>query len=202
MKPEERRTHMWRAIALRAFSPASVEECARWLHAFAKTAWMYINDNAVCDSLRVSKPPFVGRFGHQSLLTCRFHIEPERSHFDIYMPEWSAQYGLEDTVFAMVLEKNEVVDDVTSEDIDQVLTGMIEHPRAHLHMFDDRNRHEVRIGMGLDGPFLFLFQLRFQLCLDQDRRQLELARLRGIFTQDWFLRKRDPVSPEHLFGLN
>ena len=77
---------------------------------------------------------------------------------------------------------------------------MIEHPRGHLHVFEDAAYHEVRVGTGISDPFLFLFQLRFQLCLDPEVRQAELVRLAAIFTPHWF-QCRDSVAPAHLFGL-
>ncbi len=59
---------------------------------------------------------------------------------------------------------------------------------------------EVRIGTGLHAPFLFLFQLRFQLCIDTARRQQEIDRLKRIFNLDWLTRER-AISPQALFGL-
>ena len=59
---------------------------------------------------------------------------------------------------------------------------------------------EFRVGIGLCKPFLFLFQLRFQLCIDATRREREMERLRAMFTIDWLTRGRT-VSPQILFGL-
>ena len=191
---------MWQAIVRRAFTPGSDRDYADWICAFMKSVRAYINDNPVCDNGWTACYPFIGRFGHQSLLTCRYQIEPKRSQFDIYQPEWIAQYGTDSTVFACPPQTDERVDKVKPEEVECVLRGMIEHPRAHLHLFKDTKRHEVRIGSGLADPCLFLFQLRFQLCLDQARRDRELTRLRDIFTPDWF-QDRNVMSPWRLFGL-
>ena len=200
MTSEERRIHMWQAIVRRAFMPTSDRERVKWLGAFTRTTPAYLNDNCICDSAPSSRFPFEGRFGHQSLLTCSYRIEAERAHFDIFLPDWTAQHGIDASVFAPPRGTDETTDAVTEEDLGQVLRGMIEHPQSHMHLFDDPLRHEVRIGTGLSEPHLFLYQLRFQLCLDEERRERELARLRGIFTPAWFQR-RDPLTPWHLFGL-
>jgi hypothetical protein len=68
------------------------------------------------------------------------------------------------------------------------------------YVYNDKPRREVRIGTGLSESFLFLFQLRFQLCIDPTRRQAELSRLTRIFTLNWLKRER-VISPQRLFGL-
>jgi hypothetical protein len=133
---------------------------------------------------------------------CKYKIQPERADFTMLQgdsSEW--QYGIESSVF--VPNGRDVQVDRASlcqDDVDKVLCAMITHPRAHLHVYNDKPRREVRIGTGLSESFLFLFQLRFQLCLDPTRRQAELSRLTRIFTLNWLKRER-VISPQRLFGL-
>jgi hypothetical protein len=125
-------------------------------------------------------------------------IGTDRSEFNLLRPDWRAQHGIDVTAFAPTSGESEVVDNATDGDVDCVLRGMFDHPRAHLHLHESPPYREVRMGTGLAMPYLFLFQIRYQLSLV--RREGELERLRGIFTSAWF-RRRDPVAPSHLFNL-
>jgi len=203
MSPERRRTHIWDMIARHAFTPRDVGERARWLHCFSRMIPRYL------ENPRVSPPQgggtsFAGVFGCQSLdFECRYSIQPDRADFTMLRPSCEWQFGIESTVFACVPclhEWNEGIDEVCEEDVAEVLRGMVGHPRAHLHIHEDSFPHEVRIGTGLHEPFLFLFQLLFQLRIDQNMRDTEMNRLRRIFCVDW-LRTEHDVSPQKLFGL-
>ncbi|MBM3879418.1 MAG: hypothetical protein FJ387_06815 [Verrucomicrobia bacterium] len=197
MTTDERRTHMWQAIVRRAFQPQYGREQAKWLRCFTQSVLQYV-DNPDSQSPRLTPTGWRGRFGNRSLLVCEYLIGPERSQFDLLRPDWRAQYGIDVTAFAPISGADETVDSVAPGDVDCVLRGMLEHPRVHLHVHEDPPDREVRIATGLAMPYLFLFQLCRQLC--PRRREGELNRLSGIFTQAWFDR-RDPVTPSHLFGL-
>ena len=199
MTLEERRTHMWQAIVRRVFSFEDQKRSAEWLGCFTQSVFTYIDD-PIGLSPKLSCDTFRGRFGHGCLLTCDYTIGSDRAQFDIQRPEWYAQYGIDRTVFAPLRGADEEVDEVTAGDVDSVLRGMIAHPRVHLHTYEDKVYHDMRIGSGLDEPLLFLFQLRFQLNLDEKRREAEIARLRDIFTPDWF-KQRNSVTPSYLFDL-
>ena len=72
---------------------------------------------------------------------------------------------------------------------------MLFHPRCHAHIEDigvqhvqlDQDRgglslHEVRIGGGIENPYVFLFHLRYQFCLVASQaRQTERQRLIDLF---------------------
>ena len=80
-------------------------------------------------------------------------------------------------------------------DIAAVLNGMLFHPRCHAHLegLGVRNAQldqdcgglsasEVRIGGGIENPYVFLFHLRYQFCLVADQvRQTERQRLIDLF---------------------
>jgi len=68
------------------------------------------------------------------------------------------------------------------EDIEAVVEGLIIHPAVHQHIESPiPHRHEIRIGGGIDNPFLFLFHLRYQLCPIQKKREAERRRLIELF---------------------
>jgi hypothetical protein len=205
MTTDERRTHMWQAIVRHAFEPNGVETEARWLHRFNQSVLLYVDNPDPPPRPNPTHAGWQGRFGSRSLLVCEYVIGPQRSEFnllkpDLLRPDWHAQFGVDVAEFEPSSRDDVRVDEATNEDISVVLRGMVDHPRLHLHIYEDAARRELRIGTGLAVPFLFLFQLRHQLCLDSNRRADELARLRDIFTPQWF-RRRKAVSPEHLFGV-
>ena len=65
--------------------------------------------------------------------------------------------------------------------LERVLDGLIFHPRTHQHIESPINDHVIRIGGGIYNPFVFLLHLRYQLCLDMNRRQKEKEYLVDLF---------------------
>lgn len=200
---ERRRTHIWHAIIRNAFAPSDAGTRATWLTCFYQTIPIYVDSPVFSKFPNKYGESFLGEIGCSSLdFLCKYKIQPERADFTMLRgdsSEW--QYGIESSVF--VPNGRDVPVDRTSlcqDDVDKVLCAMITHPRAHLHVYNDEPRREVRIGTGLSESFLFLFQLRFQLCIDPTRRQAELSRLTRIFTLNWLKRER-VISPQRLFGL-
>ena len=99
-------------------------------------------------------------------------------------------------------------------DIEAVLDGMLFHPRCHTHFEDlgilpvqlDRDRgglssHEVRIGGGIENPYVFLFHLRYQFCLvSSQARDDEKTRLIDLFENA--IRNNDStVNARNLFNF-
>jgi hypothetical protein len=202
MNAERRRTHVWEIIARHAFTPRNDRDRAAWLFCFSKSIYNYLDVPIV--EMPQSGVSFAGTFGCRSLdFECQYNIQPERADFTLLVPSCKWQLGVESTVFACIPclhEWEEARDELTKDDVTEVLRGMIEHPRTHLHIHQNAFPHDVRIATGYCAPFLFLFQLRFQLCIDPTRRQAELSRLTRIFTLDW-LKRECAISPQALFGL-
>ena len=69
------------------------------------------------------------------------------------------------------------------DDLDAVLNGLIFHPKAHQHIESPASldNHHIRIGGGIDNPFLYLFHLRYQFCPDAAKRKAERDRLTVLF---------------------
>lgn len=116
MNTEERQTHIWQAIARRAFSPPDPTRQANWLQCFNQSVFQYVDnpDRPRCPSR--TPTGWQGSFGNRSLLVCKYVIGPHRSQFDLLRPEWHAQYGIETTVFAPCCPGGEEVDDATDGD--------------------------------------------------------------------------------------
>ena len=66
------------------------------------------------------------------------------------------------------------------KDLEDVLDAAIFHPREHQHIISPINNHKIRIGGGLNNPFLYLFHLRYQFCPEQ-KRPSERKRLLDLF---------------------
>lgn len=202
MNDTRRRTHVWNIITRRAFSPRDVRDRAAWLNCFSKSIPQYLDDPIL--TMPHAGLSLSGTFGCSCLdFECQYSIKSERADFTLLVRSCKWQFGIESTVFACIPDLHgweEAQGELTQEDVTEVLRGMIEHPRTHLHIHQDAFPHDVRIGTGFYAPFLFLFQLRFQLCIDPTRRQDELSRLTRIFTLNW-LRRESDISPQALFGL-
>jgi len=80
----------------------------------------------------------------------------------------------------------EKMDKLVRNDVAAVLDGMFFHPRCHMHPEDlgvqheqlDPDRgglksHEVRIGGGIENPYVFLFHVRYQFCLVSNQVRIE-----------------------------
>lgn len=98
------------------------------------------------------------------------------------------------------------------DDIKAVLHGMIFHPRNHTHLEDcglanceltgdALGLHEIRVGGAIENLFVFLFHLRYQLCLVSEcAREDERRRLMVLFESAIKDKKRN-ISPNELFNL-
>lgn len=206
MSAEQRRSHIWHAIIRNAFSPSDAGTQAKWLNCFSQTIYKCV-DNPVLVPPNQHGELFSGKVGCCSLdFTCEYQIGRDRSQFDFFLsslpfPSWHSQYGIETTMFACGAHEMEKCREPPRQDeVDEVLRGLISHPRSHLHLSRECPMREVRIGTGLHAPFLFLFQIRFQLCIDTARRQQEMDRLSRMFSLEWLKHER-AISPPTLFGL-
>jgi len=66
-------------------------------------------------------------------------------------------------------------------DVAAVIDGLLCHPRTHQHIEYPITPHKIRIGGGIGNAFLFLFHLRYQLCLIKEKRLAERGRLIELF---------------------
>lgn len=78
-------------------------------------------------------------------------------------------------------QRDRALQELTIEDIASVIDGLLLHPAVHQHIESPIDKHEIRFGGGIDNPFLYLFQLRYQLCPDQAKQEAERKRLIELF---------------------
>lgn len=78
-------------------------------------------------------------------------------------------------------KSKKISDSDVARHIESVLDGLLFHPCVHQHIESLTNNHEIRIGGGIANPFVFLFQLRYQLCPDETAKNEERRRLISLF---------------------
>lgn len=88
---------------------------------------------------------------------------------------------------------------ITKEKIKAVLDGLIFHPRVHQHMHFLFDNHEIRIGGGIENPFLFLFHLRYQLCPSLEQKEAEEERLIELFKN--YFEKNKKITKSELLAV-
>jgi len=199
MNDNKRRAIVWDTIERLAFRPNPPKS---WLGVYAKTLhgiwgvepmWnrFALNDHfdipflmLKCDFLIESVAKYsVSLIQDSSTVRCHWqnHIDPEYlSKGPLYSA--SGRYPREQRA-------------QLQRDIEAVLDGMLFHPRCHAHLeyLVGRNvqldqgsgglsSYEIRIGGGIENPYVFLFHLRYQFCLvSAQSRGREKTRLIDLF---------------------
>jgi len=215
MRENERRAIVWDMIERTAFRPTSPR---KWLGVYAKTlhnlwgmepiwARFALNDNfsvtflnLKCSYLIASVDKYVASLVNDSIdghLYWQNHIDPG------FLSKSSLHLG--GNKYPRFQRKQ------LQEDIKAVLGGLIFHPRCHVHPDDfgvqhiqlDPERggllsHEIRIGGGIENPYVFLFHLRYQFCLVSNQvRQTERQRLIDLFERS--IKVNQNVNARDLF---
>lgn len=201
MNKTKRRAIVWNIIERVAFKPNSHKDRSTWLGVYTNTLhklWGVDPVNQSFGSSHIFDIPFLNMQcdcnidsveKYSVLLTdssasCSYlqnHIDP------IYL-SYASLYSSDARYPRQQLKELE-------KDVETVLDGMVFHPRCHTHIDKigvqrkelDPNSgglssHEVRIGGGIENPYVFLFHLRYQCCLVADpARQNEKQRLVNLF---------------------
>ncbi len=217
MNDKQRRAIVWDTIERLAFRP---DQPASWLGLYAKTlhklwgmepmwARFGLDDefivnfpNLKCSYKIESASKYEISFVHDSsdCLHWQIHVDPgfhSKSSLQIAVGKYPSQQMGE-----------------LRRDVESVLYGMLFHPRCHTHLEDLGVRHvqldegsgglkshEIRIGGGIENPYVFLFHLRYQFCLVSDQvRQTERQDLIDLFVRS--IRNNDKtVSARELFNF-
>jgi hypothetical protein len=94
------------------------------------------------------------------------------------------------------VSRGRILKKFTEADLRAVIDGLLLHPAVHQHIESPIDEHEIRIGGGIDNPFLFLFHLRYQLCPIETKRERERDRLVNLFSQA--VRNNAPITANTL----
>jgi hypothetical protein len=216
MNDNKRRAIVWDTIERIAFRP---NPPAKWLGVYAKTlhdlwgmdrifARFGLNDeftvtflNLRCKHKIESESKYEFSFVHDSsdCLHLKIHVDPKFcSKASLQVPAGNyprQQMGK------------------LSKDVQDVLDGMLFHPRCHVHLEDLGVRymqldpekgglelHDIRIGGGIENPYIFLLHLRYQFCLvHKDVRRDESQRLIDLFERS--IKDNQSVNAKALFNF-
>ena len=216
MNDKKRRAIVWDTIERLAFRPNPPES---WLGVYAKTlhklwgmesvwARFGIDDEFVVTFMNLKCSHFIESVSKYEISLV--HDFSDCLHWQIHVdPGFHSKASLQTTVGKYPHQQMGKL----SRDIDAVLNGMLFHPRCHTHLEDlgvrhvqldqdsgGLSSHEVRIGGGIENPYVFLFHLRYQFCLVSDPvRHTEKTRLVDLFENA--IRNNGTVSARDLFNF-
>ena len=201
MDKKERLAIVWDIIERVAFQPKTDNECGTWLGVYAKTLhklWEVEPVQKCFSSRHIFDIPF-------SKMQCDCHIESVEE-YSISLMDLSAdinywhchidpRYFSYASLYSSSAHYPHQQLNELERDVETVLDGMLFHPRCHTHIdkigvqgrpidldVGGLSLHEVRIGVGIENPYVFLFHLRYQCCLVADpARREEKHRLIELF---------------------
>jgi len=100
---------------------------------------------------------------------------------------------------------------INNQDLIEVIKQKIVHPAIHLHLTEDDELHEIRLGVATKNPFVFLYQFAFQMIAENDgedtqirrynnspRKQQEINRLADIIGEEI---ENGRISPGKLLAV-
>ena len=216
MNDNKRRAIVWNTIERIAFRPNPPES---WLGVYAKTLhrlwgeetiWnrFGLDDEFIVTFLNLKCSHFIESVSKYSISFV--HDSSDCMHWQTHVdPGFHSKASLQTSVDNYPRQQM----DELRRDVDAVLNGMLFHPRCHAHLEDLVGRnvqldqdsgglssHEVRIGGGIENPYIFLFHLRYQFCLVSDQaRNSEKTRLIDLFENA--IRNSLTVNARDLFNF-
>ncbi|NQU64788.1 MAG: hypothetical protein HQ517_10990 [SAR324 cluster bacterium] len=218
MKEAERRAIVWDTIERTAFQPSSDKDRSTWLGVYAKTLHVLWEKDPVWarlapdDEFIVPIPKLKCKYTIQSAIEYSVSLRNSSTDHCYWQNQVAPKYLSKGSLhsaggrYPVQLIKKHLRDDIKA-----VLNGMIFHPRCHTHLEDlgiqqvqlDQSKdglklHDIRIGGGIENPYIFLFHLRFQFCLESNRvRKAEKQRLIDLFERSIKVKN---VEAKALFG--
>jgi len=214
MDSEIIQAYLWQEIIRMGFSPSSDKDKKSWLIQYGRSLkdfWEVAN---------YPKPPtadngnFKGSLDGASNLglmleysisqSSKFAVEflyNLKNQFELmWVHDVDDQYfNFPNTLFLTEHNKRKIaLREFKQNDIESVIDGLLCHPVVHQHIESPIDTHEIRIGSGIDNAFLFLFQLRYQLCPFPEKRTLERDRLINLFQNA--IAKKDKIAINQLMA--
>jgi hypothetical protein len=203
--------HIWREIIRLAFCPSSTNDKLSWITCYSKS---------LIDFWEISEPPkqerfklnvynislpigfeftyeSIKKFGVEFLYCSKSNREfmwqhhSDKSYFEF--PEQE--------LLTIHSHRSRDLRKAKMDDVEFILDSLIFHPTSHQHIVDPPDYHEIRIAGGISNPFLFLFHLRYQLCLIDQKRMIERNRLTELF-YNAIKRNCTGISPSTLLDLS
>lgn len=194
--------YLWKKIILLGFSPSSPTEINDWISMYARSIvkfWEVTNMPRLSrNNIEVSNVaiPIDYDFTYNSLskFNTKFCYLSENGEYS-WMHDVDKKYFIpEQPILTQDSHMKKALKKIKREDVEDVLDGMFFHPTAHQHISKEEEIHPIRIGGGIHNAFQFLFHIRFQLCLINEKRETEKQRLITLFF-DAIKSKKTSIAP-------
>lgn len=207
------RAYLWQAVIRLGFCPASTKD---------QQGWLYQYGHSIKDFWETSypKPPRMEKGRITAEIDCtdplnlsliyqvdsthKFNVhfrysDPSNSKKLIWIHDVDGSYFcFPPQPFLSRDGQKAALKKFVSDDVEAVVDGLLFHPKAHQHIESPINKHAIRIGGGIDNPFLYLFHLRYQFCLIPIKQKAERDRLVALFSDA--LRSNSPIAASKLMA--
>ena len=219
MNENNRRAVAWETIERIAFRPASYRDCLTWLAVYARTLhilwgleplWIRfgLNDEFIVNFLNLRCAHIIES---ESKFSIKFFVNNSTDCLNLEVdPNFDSKTSLQ--ICAGKYPQDQM-NNYLASDVEAVLEGMIFHPRCHIHLdkigiqhtqldqeMGGLSSHEIRVGGGIENPFVFLFHLRYQFCLQSYQvRETERQRLIALF--QGAIKEKSIVNARELFNF-
>jgi hypothetical protein len=213
MDSEIIQAYLWQEIIIMGFSPSSDKDKKSWLFQYGKSLKDFFEIADYPKRPRNNRSIIKGSLDSASYLNMMLEYSISISNSSKFAVEFLYQkdtfelmwvHDVDDKYFnfpnpLFLTEYNQrknALKKFKAEDIESVIDGLLCHPVVHQHIESPIDKHEIRIGSGIDNAFLFLFQLRYQLCPFADKRKDERDRLINLFQEA--IRKKKTIAINQL----
>lgn len=193
------RAYLWQDIIRLGFCPDGTKNQKRWLLEYGRSLRDFWEIDLYPDTPRKNNGKIMSRVDCFRLDLCLEYTIDWNANFNVHFLYFSPSttkelmwvHDVDGNYFtfpAQVLldnhnQRNIAVSEFRNDDIEAVVDGLLFHPAAHQHIKSPIDDHEIRIGGGIDNPFQYLFQLRYQLCPFEAKRRAERNRIIPLFAE-------------------
>jgi hypothetical protein len=177
----------WKFIEKKVFLPSNKKDIIQWLQCYNAFLYKFWEVPEQIESMfNLGKDNITGNITFTPLaLNYSYSIPFNREKFDItivlkdinsgeelsvgwqngYDSTYFSELDFMDDVWPIVGKKiNQLSKIITQDDVQFILNGIIAHPAIHQHIkYEKKIPHHIRIGNSTKNPFLFLYQIAFQL---------------------------------------
>ncbi len=212
MDSEIIQAYLWQEIIRMGFSPSSDKDKKSWLFQYGKSLKDFLEIADYPELPTVRNRSIEGSLDGASDLNMMLEYSISKSSKfavrflynlnDQFELMWihdvdDKYFNFPNSLFLTEYNKQKnALREFKTEDIESVIDGLLCHPVVHQHIESPIDKHEIRIGSGIDNAFLFLFQLRYQLCPFADKRKAERDRLINLFQEA--IRKKKTIAINQL----
>lgn len=221
MNNQEICAYLWQSIIRRAFCPVSTREKKNWIRLYCFSLRGFWEIDSGPDNPKDQNGKFIGSINcardinlcidykieynsYAKFNFCFLYSSLSKNSADNKLLMWD--YDVDEQYFTFPVQffltqagrEKEAIRACTRNDIEAIVYSLVVHPTIHLHINSPINNHEIRLGCGIENPFLYLFQLRYQLCPDLETRHKEKNRLIDLFTEA--LKKAEKIPANMLLA--